>query len=195
MSRFIETILVQNGRAKNLAYHQRRVARTVGRFFNTRPPELKKALLSLPESGTFRCRLIYAREIESVEFIPYVRAKKSKLLAIESDLNYNYKFKERNTLQTLLTEAEASGCDDALIIKNGLIADTTIANIAFFDGRRWITPAVPLLRGTARARLLESGVIVPGMIRPDELEGFSHFALMNALSGFYIGGPTENIVR
>jgi 4-amino-4-deoxychorismate lyase len=116
-------------------------------------------------------------------------------LAIESDLNYNYKFQERTALQSLLKKAESAGFDDALIVKNGLITDTTIANIAFFDGTRWLTPALPLLQGTARARLLRSGLITPKQIAPEELEQFSHFALMNALSGFYIGGGIENIER
>lgn len=195
MSRFIETILVKNGRACNLAYHQRRVERTIRRFFGTRPFVLEANLLRLPEEGLFRCRLTYAQTIEKFELIPYSPTKKTKLLAIESDLNYNYKFHNRSDLEHLLKKAENRGCDDALIVKNGLVTDTTIANIAFFDGKRWITPALPLLQGTARARLLQSGMIIPGNITIDALEGFSHFALMNALSGFYVGGPTENIAR
>ena len=195
MSRFIETILIKNGRPKNLPYHQRRVERTVSRFFGVRPIELDKYLLRVPSEGLFRCRLTYGKTIENIEFIPYTTMKKSKLLAIESDLIYNYKFQDRSSLEDLLKQAQQKKCDDALIVKNGLIADTTIANIAFFDGKRWITPALPLLQGTARARLLESGMIIPENITIDELERFSHFALMNALSGFYIGGITGNIER
>lgn len=195
MSRFIETILVKNGRVRNIAYHQCRIERTVKRFFDRHPFELEKIPLHYPKHGTHRCRITYSKNIENIEFTPYSISKKSKLLAIESDLNYNYKFQERAVLQSLLSEAETAGFDDALIIKNGLVADTTIANIAFFDGKRWVTPALPLLRGTARARLLQSGQITPEQIRPQDLERFSHFALMNALSGFYVGGVVENIER
>ncbi len=195
MSLFIETILVKAGRARNLSYHQQRIDRTFRCFFSVRPFRLESLLRTLPDEGTYRCRLTYSKTVESLEFIPYSPVKKSKLLALESDLNYNYKFQERGRLQSLLENAQKSGCDDALIVRNGLVTDTTIANIAFFDGRRWITPTLPLLRGTARARLLEARVIVPGRIGIEEVGRFSHFALMNALSGFYVAGTTENIER
>lgn len=194
MSRFIETILIHQGVAKNLPFHQLRVNRTIRRFFNTRPFDLEKELLALPDRGRYRCRLTYAKHVESVEFIPYERTKKTKLLAIESDLNYNYKFYDRGGLDLLGRSAQKSGCGDALIVKNGRITDTTIANIAFFDGAVWHTPALPLLRGTARERLLQSRLLKTEEIRPEHLNRYSHFALMNALSGFYVAGGIDQIV-
>lgn len=194
MSRFIETILISKGVAKNLPFHQLRINRTIRRFFNTHPFDLEKELLAHPVQGLFRCRLTYAKHIESVEFIPYERIKKTKLLAVESDLNYNYKFCDRSGLEQLSQSAQNSGCEDALIIKNGRITDTTIANIAFFDGAVWHTPARPLLRGTARERLLQSRLLKIEEIRPEHLERYSHFALMNALSGFYVAGGIDQIV-
>ena len=50
-------------------------------------------------------------------------------------------------------------CDDILIIRNGLITDMSYANVAFFDGTQWLTPRIPLLAGTCRERLLETGPI------------------------------------
>lgn len=195
MSRFIETILIRNGTARNLSYHQLRVNRTIKRFFNTRPFDLAKVLLALPQDGLHRCRITYAKTVESVELIPYERTKKTKLLAVESDLNYNYKFHDRGRLDLLSGLAQKNGCEDALIVKNGRITDTTIANIAFFDGKRWQTPALPLLRGTARHRLSQSGLLKPAEIRLEELDRYSHFALMNALSGFYVAGTIDQIVQ
>ena len=195
MSRFIETVLIKEGNARNLAYHQNRINRTIGKFFGTRPFNLGQALLHSPKAGTYRCRLTYAKIIEKIEFIPYTFTKKSKLLAIESDLNYNYKFYDRTHLDSLLEKAVGSGFDDALIVKNGLVTDTTIANIAFYDGTKWITPALPLLRGTARARYLQSGMVTAENIPVETVGRFSHFALMNALTGFYIAGLTQNIER
>jgi len=109
-------------------------------------------------------------------------------------LNYNYKFSDRSRLEQLGKSAQNSGCEDALIIKNGRITDTTIANIAFFDGTVWHTPARPLLRGTARERLLQSRLLQTEEIRPEHLNRYSHFALMNALSGFYVAGGIDQIV-
>ena len=49
--------------------------------------------------------------------------------------------------------------DDILIVKNGLLTDTSIANIALYDGNDWYTPLHPLLKGTKRAELLDKGVL------------------------------------
>lgn len=195
MYRFIETILIREGKACNLDAHQRRINRTFGRFFSTRPVELTTHLHNLPGAGTHRCRITYGKTVEKIEFFPYERVKKAKLLAVESDLIYNYKFASREGLDRLAGDAAKEQCDDALIVKNGLVTDTTIANIAFFDGKQWLTPIRPLLRGTARERLLARGVIHPGNIRVEELERFEKFALFNALSGFYVAGNINQIVR
>ena len=47
-----------------------------------------------------------------------------------------------------------------LIVKDGYLTDTSIANIALYDGYTWFTPAHPLLRGTKRAELLNKQLIV-----------------------------------
>ena len=44
-------------------------------------------------------------------------------------------------------------------MKQGLLTDTSIANIALSDGTHWYTPAHPLLKGTKRAALLEEGIL------------------------------------
>jgi 4-amino-4-deoxychorismate lyase len=195
MSLFIETILIRDGIVRNLFFHETRMARTLARFFSRPPIDLSRHLLNLPQSGSFRCRVTYGKSIESVEWFPYERVKKTKLLAIESDLNYTFKFKERSELEKLSREAAENGCDEALIVKNSLIADTTIANVAFFDGRFWYTPALPLLQGTMRARLLQSRLIRPATICPEDLKHFSKMALFNALSGFYIAGNPAKIIQ
>ena len=37
--------------------------------------------------------------------------------------------------------------DEILITRNGLLTDTSIANIALFNGKEWHTPKHPLLKG------------------------------------------------
>lgn len=69
-------------------------------------------------------------------------------------------------------------------MRDGLLTDTSICNIALWDGTSWITPARPLLRGTARARLLDNGLIKSGDIRPEELPGYERIRLFNAMIGF-----------
>ncbi|MDD2451972.1 MAG: aminotransferase class IV, partial [Sulfurovum sp.] len=64
--------------------------------------------------------------------------------------------------------------------------DTTIANIAFFDGRQWITPKKPLLEGTMRAYLIDQKFLREENIPSDLLDRFEKVALMNAMLGFTI---------
>jgi 4-amino-4-deoxychorismate lyase len=74
--------------------------------------------------------------------------------------------------------------DDILIIRQGLITDTSYCNILFFDGVRWVTPDEPLLRGTKRTALIEHGNVFPLRIAYGDLNYFSHFMLVNALLDF-----------
>jgi 4-amino-4-deoxychorismate lyase len=77
----------------------------------------------------------------------------SSLHLIESDtINYTYKSTHREELNALY--AQRGMADDILIVKDGYLTDTSIANIALYDGHTWFTPAHPLLQGTKRAELL-----------------------------------------
>ena len=82
--------------------------------------------------------------------------------------------------------SQKENCDEILIVKNGLLCDTSIANIALFDGRKWMTPKTPLLEGTTRQRLLESGFLTVKDIAVEDLKMYSQMALMNAMIDFDI---------
>jgi len=77
-------------------------------------------------------------------------------------------------------------CDDILIIKKGLVSDTSIANIAFYDGKLWFTPKAALLKGTCRTRLLLEGKIIEKEIRVEDIKKYKKIALMNAMIDFDI---------
>jgi len=50
----------------------------------------------------------------------------------------------------------------------------------------WLTPKTPLLRGTTRARLIDSGFLKCENLTLTDLKKAENFAVMNALVGFYI---------
>ena len=75
-------------------------------------------------------------------------------------------------------------CDEVIIIKNEIVTDTTIANIAIFYENSWITSKNCLLGGTTRARLLEEKKLFEKDITLDMLKNASKVALMNAMIGF-----------
>jgi len=163
-----------------LEYHERRMFESSGKKFDL-------YFLRPPISALWRCKLIYAATIISVEFTPYIKRKIKSLTLIESNISYSSKFVDRKELDALF-EARGAG-DDTLIVKNGLITDTTIANVAFLnDNDIWLTPKTPLLKGTMREKLLEEGFLKEADIEAKNLQLFKTIAIMNALRGFEVLG-------
>ena len=123
---------------------------------------------------------MYGEEVGEVTYAPYQMRKVSSLHLIESDtINYTYKSTHREELNALY--AQRGMADDILIVKDGYLTDTSIANIALYDGHTWFTPAHPLLRGTKRAELLNKQFIVEKDIAQVHLNDYSHIMLFNAM--------------
>ena len=77
-----------------------------------------------------------------------------------------------------------------------MVTDTSVCNIVFFDGQKWITPSTPLLCGTARARLLADGTIEERPVAESDIHKFEAFRLINALRHFdtIATTTTDNII-
>jgi 4-amino-4-deoxychorismate lyase len=186
MQKLLETVKIIDGQAQYLEFHQARMQRSCVQLnIAERAPDLKLALLNAPEKGEFRARIVYEQQIESVEYFPILARsfQRFKLLKAD-DLEYSCKFLNRDAISQLF--AEKGTADDVLFVKNGLITDTSIANVAFFDGNQWLTPRFPLLEGTTRARLLQSGKLHLMDITPAMLPSFEKMALCNAILGFCV---------
>ena len=183
--KYLETICVDGGEVQHLAYHQKRYERTLE---DEESPQIftLRELIEPPKEGRYRCRLLYGADgVCSVSYHPYKKRVTEKLKLIEADsLEYAKKYANREALDALFLQKGA--CDDVLIVKNGYITDTTIANVAFFDGVRWFTPREPLLHGTTRARLVEKGFLEQKDILVEDIFEYSQMALMNAMIDFDI---------
>jgi len=185
-SKLLETIKAKDGELFHLEYHQRRVEASL----ENASVSLEE-ILKAPRSGLYRCRVVYDLNGYEVSYHPYIkRSIKSLKLVYDDEIEYSKKYADRSSLDALYEKK--LDCDDVLIVKDGLITDTTIANIAFKYNNQWITPKQPLLYGTTRARLLESKVLIEKDIRVDELSSFSEVALMNAMIDFDII-PLKNV--
>jgi len=182
--RYLETIKAENGKISHLAYHQHRLERTLEREERSSLHQLRE-LLHPPKEGIFRCRALYDAKSIEIEYLPYKKRDiKSLKLIYNDEIEYAKKYENRELLNTLF--ALRGECDDILIVKSGVVTDTSIANVAFYDGEVWVTPKRPLLKGTTRERYLESKKIVQKDIFVDELANFSKMALMNAMVDFDI---------
>ena len=178
-----ETIKIENGQIANIEWHNKRCNKARFELYQqTNPLKLQDAIKNVPSQGLFRCKITYAQEVQTIEYFPY-QAKEIKSLAIvKSSFDYAYKFKDRKNINKLMIPE----FDEIIIEKNGFLCDTSIANIAFFDGKHWITPKEPLLKGTTRARLIDEGFLTLKNIDKKNLNKYSNFALMNAMIGFQI---------
>lgn len=184
MNSFVETISIHEGEAPLLDLHCERLNRTRGEIFGLDDRIELSEHITLANSLTpIKCRVVYGENIESVSYSPYTMRTVSSLMAVRHDnIAYRHKSVDR-TLLTQLTE-QRGACDDIIIIRRGLVTDTSICNVALFDGTRWLTPSKPLLQGVRRAWLLARGLICEGDITADELCRFEKIALFNAMIDF-----------
>ncbi len=186
MSLLFETIKIVDGRIQNLRFHQERMKRSVMDLFPKNPyPDLKLLLSSttIPAIGIYKCNIVYDTVVKDLIITPYKKKKIINFYLVKvHDIEYNYKWLNRG----LLIELKKRFKDDeeVIIVKNGLLSDTTFSNIVFFDGKQWLTPKVPLLKGTKRQQLLEEGLIVEKSIKPEHLKGYKQFRLINAMLEF-----------
>jgi len=186
----LETIKVENAEVFNIEYHQKRFDRTRFELFNSKNSIDLLSLLDIPKKGLFRCRVVYSKDIQSIEYIPYKPKVITTLKVISSNICYDYKYLNRDELNTLLSQN--SKFDEIIIEKNGYLSDTTISNIAFYDDnyKQWFTPTNPLLKGTMREKLLNNGFLKSKNIQSSEISSYKKVALMNAMIGFKIINPT-----
>ncbi len=177
-----ETIKIKDGKIFNLDWHNRRFNATQKMLFLNSSTMDLQTVITPPKSGLYRCKITYGNNtIHSIEYFPYKAKEITHFTIVKSHLDYQYKYTDRSSFQKLLL-----GNNEIIIEKDGLLTDTSIANIAFFDGKSWLTPKTPLLAGTTRARLLEENFLKLENIKKENLQNYSNFALMNAMIGFRI---------
>jgi len=177
---YLETVKALDGELFHLKYHQKRLEETL-----QKSNIILQDILKPPQAGLFRCRVVYDGVNYTVTYHPYKKKNIQTLkLVFDDDIEYSRKYYDRSNIEQLMREK--SSCDDILIVKQGLITDTSIANIAFKYKKEWLTPGKPLLQGTTRMRLLEKHKIYEDDICVDDLSKFTQVALMNAMIDFDI---------
>jgi len=184
MSKFLETIKAQDGEIYNLNYHQKRYENVLKAFATSEIQDLKK-YLTPPEIGLYKCRVEYDEKNINVEYVKYKKQQVAKLkLVYDDEIVYKIKSTNRKEIDKLF--AQKNDADDILIVKNNMITDTSIANIALYDGENWHTPKQALLKGTTRERLLHDGKLMLKDINVKDIYKYEKVALLNAMIDFDI---------
>ncbi len=212
MCLLFETIKIEHGRPWHLPWHLMRIRKSLEALFGCSVPFIPPCeknnygispLLIKEELDMFqlpmdihKCKLIYTLGIIDIQIVPYERKSTQTFRLIEcNDVDYRFKFLDRADIEELFNKRD--GADDIIIVKNGCITDTSIANLVFFDGKQYLTPDTPLLEGICRARLIYEKKIIPAPVKPDDLKNFLSFKPINAMSndGFDDMINIENIFR
>ena len=177
---FFETIKCNDGEVFYLYYHQKRIAKTVGLNISL------NEYIYPPTKELLKCKVIYDKNgIIDIQYTPYLKKEITTFKIIfNDDIIYDKKNFKRDNLDKLYNQKNKA--DEIIIIKNNLVTDTSIANIAIFDGKNWLTPKLPLLLGTTRDRLIDENKIIQKDITVSQLKNAKKIALMNAMIGFDI---------
>lgn len=186
---FVETIKIKGGEAQAIAYHQERMERTLRQFFPslcnaTSMPSLEKLVAPTADMDFYKARVVYGEQgVKDITYAAYAMREIRSLQVVENDaITYDYKSADRSSLNALV--AQKGDCDEIIIVKHGLLTDTSFTNLAIYDGNHWITPKRPLLLGTKRAALLDKGIIQEADITLNDLRNAVKVSLFNAMIEF-----------
>lgn len=183
MFQFIESICCENKQLRNLDYHQKRFDDTrEDNFSDFQPISLKDKITINNDlsNDKYKVRIVYDKEIQSIEFLPYTvkTIGTIKLFTIDNKVDYSYKYAERSFFDEYINETKTH---DLVLVKSNYITDCIYSNIVFFDGEQWITPKTFLLKGTMRESLLDNGKILQKNIKVSDLNNFKSFKRINAM--------------
>jgi len=199
---FLETVKLKDGKLLHWEWHRLRMEETLFHFYHYSPPEsfFKPVLEGIergdfPLNGEFRYRIAYNRSgIFQIETLPVPCRQFRKLGIVEVErINYRFKFLNRRRLEQI--KNRFGGVDEIIIVLNRLVTDTTISNLAFWDGREWLTPSTYLLNGTTRRRLLEEKILREEVITLSDLPFFQKVTLLNALLPFPLPYSPELVLK
>lgn len=178
---FLETICILNGEVQNIEAHKKRMHETAAyfRFIAPKLPEFETLLTDGLREAKVKCRVCYHNDIISIEFERYFARSIKSLKLINMFPDYSFKFSNRKAMNDLLKYR--NGCDEILMVRDGLITDTSYSNVVFRKDNKFFTPNFPLLNGTKRQKLLENKVIKEAEISVDTIKQYERVWLINAL--------------
>lgn len=182
--KFFETIKIQNNKTFNLEYHQERFEKTYFENFGTKTNINLVDILDTNFSDITRAKVIYNKTDIKVEYFAYIPKNIKTIQIVHSDnIIYNYKFFDRIAIEKLVQNTRS---DEIAIFQNGLLSDSSIANIAIFEDGVWLSPTKPLLFGTTLKRYVDSGKILLGEIDIKRFKKAQKIAFLNAMIDFKI---------
>jgi 4-amino-4-deoxychorismate lyase len=178
-----ESIKVQNRQIINSDYHDQRIKHSFKTLFGLKCNWKINNIIRLPDeldNETYKCRFEYNETSFKFSFEKYKYRKINSLLLKNDDqIEYDLKYTDRSCFERLKTGCQPD--QDILIVKNGLITDTSFSNVCLWDEANWITPKRPLLKGIMRQKLINEDKIVVADIPKNEIRLYKKVVLINAM--------------
>jgi 4-amino-4-deoxychorismate lyase len=139
-----------------------------------------------PNNKFLKCNVIYDKN--GIIDITYNIYKKKTISSFKLvyDNNIVYDKKYCNRLNIIDLYKQKDDCDEIIIIKNNLITDTSIANIALFVNNEWITPKLPLFNGITKSKLVKKKILKEKHINLAILLKSTQIATLNVMVDFNI---------
>lgn len=185
MSRFIESIKVEDQKIFLVELHQKRMNETFSHFGKACEINIKSFFLNLEhdEDGLYKFRIEYDLENNfKTQILPHAISEHADFeLVIDNEIDYSFKSADRAQFQKL---KEKGGAEEIIIIKGNQITDTSYSNLLFLKDKTWFTPKTYLLNGVMRQSLLTSKKIKETEITIENIKEYSHFQLINAMNDF-----------
>ncbi|MFV0392658.1 MAG: aminotransferase class IV [Paludibacteraceae bacterium] len=183
MSRFIESIQVEDQKLFRINLHQKRLETTFANFGKICSMDLATMFMEMNphKKGLYKWRIVYDLENNfNSRLIPYVYSDLADFQLVENDeIDYNFKSEDRKSIDSMKSKAKAA---EIIIVKNKHITDSSFANLLFLKDKTWYTPSTFLLNGTQRQHLLETKKIREAEITLQNIKSFSHFQIINCMN-------------
>jgi 4-amino-4-deoxychorismate lyase len=187
MYQLVESVRIENRQLHHIELHNQRLNRAMESVYGISAKISLEKIIEIPDNLTinrYKCRVTISFENTVVVSIdPYIQ-REIKTLKVVHDNDIEYPFKTENRLELNACYEKREGCDDIIIVKNGLITDSWAANILLFDGKSWIAPDTPLLKGVQREYLLTQNLIKSERVTINDLPLFKKIRLVNAMIDF-----------
>ncbi|AAP95374.1 branched-chain amino acid aminotransferase [[Haemophilus] ducreyi] len=179
-----ETILIIDGVAQNLAYHQARLNNTIAHLFQREEVYCLQEIIRVPrefQQGIVRCRIDYHQTAYQLQFSHYLPKVIRRFQCVYTqDFTYSFKYSDRKRLD-LLNSQQA---DEIIIVNNGWISDGSIGNLLFLKAGQWYSPQDYLLKGTQLSYLIDNKQVKLTKIAVQDLLQYERVMLINALNRF-----------
>ena len=178
-----EAIKLVEGNHVNLEYHQARIENACEQFFQSPCLFSLIEIVKCPEAfdnKLVKCRFRYNASDYVIQFCEYKYQHASNFKLVEcSNLDYSFKYTDRSLLNNLVEDAEQF--DDIILVKNGLITDSSYANLVFEKDGDLFTPEFPLLHGTKRQYYLDKGILQLANISLQNIDNYNKITRINAM--------------